>query len=174
MFESRSAGRRAAAVAAGAACGAGLLCAGPSASAAARREWRPYSAKPFVDVGVCSFTVRGDIVRDEEEVRTLSTYPNGKVKWEEFRGPLVVRFTGNGHSVVRDVSGYAWFHYLKDGTLHGRLDGGLSIRVKQGNAGYPAGDYIIHGRFTIVVKADGNRIIHPGHATVENLCDTLA
>ncbi|MEV4256489.1 hypothetical protein AB0J52_25285 [Spirillospora sp. NPDC049652] len=154
-------------------CGAGLVAAGPAASAS-RGEWQPYRAKPFVDVGVCAFPVRGDIVSDEEEVRILSTYPDGRVEREEFRGPLVVRFTGNGHSVVRDVSGYALFHFLKDGTRYARLDGGFSFRIKQGNVGYPAGNYILHGKFSAVVKADGNRLIHPAHATIENLCDTLA
>ncbi|WP_034485341.1 hypothetical protein [Actinomadura oligospora] len=174
MFDSRSAGRRAALAATALACGAGVVGAGPSASADGRGDWRPYRAKPFVDVGVCAFTVRVDILRDEEEVRTLSTYPDGKVEWEEFRGPLVLLFSGNGHSVVRDVSGYAWFHHLKDGGLRARLDGGFSFRIKQGNVGYPAGDYILHGRFSAEVKADGNRIVHPAHATVENLCDTLS
>ncbi|MEV5571836.1 hypothetical protein AB0L06_17455 [Spirillospora sp. NPDC052269] len=174
MFDSRSAALRAALTATVLACGASLAWAGTPASAAARGDWRPYQAKPFVDVGVCPFTVHGDIVKDEEEVRILSTYPDGKVEREEFRGPLVVRFTGNGRSVDRDVSGYAWFHFLKDGTLRARLDGGLSFRIKQGNVGYPAGNYILHGRFSVEVKADGNRIVHPAAATVENLCDTLS
>ncbi|WP_026416442.1 hypothetical protein [Actinomadura oligospora] len=123
---------------------------------------------------MCAFTVRGDIVQDEEEVRTLQTYPDGTVKLEEFRGPLVIRFTGNGHSVVREVSGYGWFHHLKDGTRRARIDGGFSTGVKQGNIGYPAGEYIIQGKFNVVMKAGGNQIIYPAHATVEVLCQTLA
>ncbi|MFC5181149.1 hypothetical protein [Actinomadura harenae] len=174
MFDSQSAGRRAALAATTLACGAGLVWAGSPASADARGDWQPYRAKPFVDVGVCAFTVRADIVNDEEEVRTLSTYPDGKVEWQEFRGDLLIRFTGNGHSVVRDVPGYGWFHHLKDGTLRIRIDGGLSLGIKQGNVGSPAGEYILHGRFNVERKADGNWIMHPAGATVENLCDTLS
>ncbi|RFU37720.1 hypothetical protein DZF91_31375 [Actinomadura logoneensis] len=159
---------------AAAVCGTALIGAGPSASAAGRGDWRPYRTQPFTDTGVCAFTVRGDIVEDQEEVRTLQTYPDGKVKLEEFRGPLVIRFSGNGHSVVREVSGYGWFHHLKDGTRRARIDGGLSIGVMQGNIGYPAGEYIIHGKFSVVFRADGNQTVHAAHAKIENLCQTLA
>ncbi|MEV5571837.1 hypothetical protein AB0L06_17460 [Spirillospora sp. NPDC052269] len=173
MFDSRSTRRRAASAATALACGAVLVWAAPSASAATPGDWRPYRAQPFVDVGVCAFTVRGDIVKDEEEVRTLSTYPDGKVEWEENRGALVIRFTGNGHSVDRDVSGYGWFHHLKDGGLRAWVDGGYSAGVKAGNIGFPAGEYVIHGRFSFEYTPDGNQAIHPAGATVENLCDTL-
>ncbi|MFC4909740.1 hypothetical protein [Actinomadura gamaensis] len=174
MFDRRIAARRVMLTSAAIACAAAATWAGPSASAAEHGGWRPYRTSPFTDTGVCAFTVHGDIVRDEEEVRTLQTYPNGKVKLEEFRGPLVIRFTGNGHSVVREVSGYGWFHHLKDGTRRARIDGGLSIGVRQGNIGYPAGEYIIHGKFTVVFKADGNQIVHAAHAKIEDLCRTLA
>ncbi|MEV4259281.1 hypothetical protein AB0J52_39495, partial [Spirillospora sp. NPDC049652] len=155
-------------------CGTALTCAGQSASAADHGGWRPYRTQPFTDTDVCAFPVRGDIVQDEEEVRTLQTYPDGKVKLEEFRGPLVIRFSGNGHSVVREVSGYGWFHHLKDGTRRARIDGGLSTGVRQGNIGYPAGEYIIQGKFTVVFHADGNQTVQLAHAKIEDLCQTLA
>ena len=42
----------------------------PAAGAATRHGrdgWEPYRTQPFDSVGRCSFTVHGDIVRDEEE-----------------------------------------------------------------------------------------------------------
>ncbi|MEV5576891.1 hypothetical protein AB0L06_43290 [Spirillospora sp. NPDC052269] len=175
MFESRTTARRVALTCSAAiVCGTALTWAGPSASAADHGGWIPYRAKPFTDIGVCAFPVHGDIVQDEEEVRTLQTYPDGTDKLVEFRGALAIRFTGNGHSVVRSAPGYGWFHYLKDGSVHIRIDGGLNVSVKQGNIGSPPGEYVVDGKFSVVRTADGNKTIHAAHAKVENLCQTLA
>jgi hypothetical protein len=152
----------------------------PAASAAdgsaGNRGWEPFRTQPFVSTDVCSFTIRGDIVKDEEEVRTDATYPDGSAKVQEFRGPLVIRFTntGSGRSVVRDVSGYALLHFKQDGGSTWFFDGGGSIGVHLGNKATPPGSYILQGKFVFELSADGTRDIHRLHASMENLCTTLA
>jgi hypothetical protein len=148
----------------------------PAAGAADHSGWQPYRAKPFDHPNNCSFAIHGDIVKDEEEVRTDATYPDGSPKVQEYRGPLVIRFTNtsNGRSVVRDVSGYALLHFRKDGGSVWYFDGGGSVGVPIGNTAYPAGAYILHGRFVLTITAGNTRDFHHVHATVENLCTTLA
>ncbi len=150
----------------------------PAAAVAAGQGggWEPFRSGPFTSTDVCPFTLTGEPVRDEEEVRTDSAYPDGSPKVQEFRGPLVLRLTNtsNGKSVIRDVSGYARIRYGQDGGSVWRFDGGGSISIHIGNPTFPAGSYIIHGRFTLVLNPDGTRDLPHLHAKVENLCQTLA
>ncbi|GAA4496797.1 hypothetical protein GCM10023191_039380 [Actinoallomurus oryzae] len=166
--------RRTFIIAALAASAVGLLSS--AAGAAGTGDWHPAPSEPFVTSGVCSFTMKGDIVRDTTEARTLSTYPDGSVEVEEARGPLAIRFTNmsTGRSVVRDLSGHGIIHYFQDGGREYRLDGGGSVPVRVDSPGFPQGWYILHGSFTVVGHTDGTRIFSDVHATVENLCETLA
>jgi hypothetical protein len=138
--------------------------------------WQPYRTQPFDSTDVCSFTIHGDIVKDEEETRIDATFPDGSAKLQQFRGPLVIRFTNtsSGKSVVRDVSGDALIHFRQDGGSTWFFNGGGSIGVHTGNTATPAGSYIVHGTFVVTFAADGTRDIHLLHATSENLCTTLA
>ncbi|MCO6010708.1 hypothetical protein NE236_37695 [Actinoallomurus purpureus] len=166
--------RRVFSAAAIAATTAGLIA--PATAASATSGWEPYRAAPFTTAGVCPFTIHGDILRDEEEIRTVSTYPDGTPKVQEFRGPLVIRFTNEstGRSAVRDVSGFARLRHRKDGGSVWHFDGGASVRVPAGSRAYPVGWYILQGRFTLIVAPDGTRDFRSVHATVEDLCQTLA
>jgi hypothetical protein len=148
----------------------------PAARATDNSQWVPYRGAPFTTPGVCSFTVHGDIVQDEEEARTLAAFPDGSPRIQEFRGPLVIRFTntGNGKSAVRDVSGYARVRHLEKGGSIWYFDGGLSVRVYIGNRGYPAGWYILQGTGWLTIAPDNTRDFPHLHADVENLCETLA
>lgn len=148
----------------------------PAAGAAGRDGWKPFRTQPFDSVGRCSFTVHGDIVKDEEEIRTDATFPDGSPRIQGFRGPLVIRFTNtsNGRSAVRDVSGYGRLRVLGDGGSVWFFDGGASIGVPIGNTAFPAGSYVVHGRFRLTIRPDGTRDLPHLHAHVENLCDTLA
>src|SRR5690242_9431998 len=96
---------------------AGVLAAGlvvlvaPTASAHDGGDgggWVPTSTPPFdIPAGVvCPFEVKGDIVADNERMRTLAAYPDGSPRVQDFAGRLVIRFTnvGTGRSVVRDAS----------------------------------------------------------------------
>ena len=155
--------------------GIALTLIAPAAGAAGRGGWTPYRTQPFDSAGRCSFTVHGDIVKDEEEIRTVAAFPDGTPRIQEFRGPLVIRFTNtsNGRSAVRDVSGYGRLRTLADGGSVWFFDGGASIGVPIGNTAFPAGSYIVHGRFRLTIAPDGTRDLPHLHAHVENLCDTL-
>lgn len=146
------------------------------AAEASDHGWQPYRTQPFTTSGVCPFTVRGDIVRDEEEVRTVTSYPDGTPRIQEFRGPLVIRFTdtANGRSVVRDLSGHGRVRHRKDGGSVWHGDGGFSVRIFIGNRAYPAGWYILHGRFTLIIEPDNTRDLRTVHGEIEDLCQTLA
>lgn len=77
-----------------------------SAANASPVPWQPYRAAPWTDAPgrVCAFGVATTIVADQEQYRTLASYPDGSPKVQEFRGPLVVRYTNTStnESVVRD------------------------------------------------------------------------
>lgn len=154
----------------------GLLT-GPLAPAAhAAGNWQPSPTAPFAISGVCSFTMKGDIVKDAVEVRTDSTYPDGSPEVQDFRGPLAIRFTNesNGRSAVRHLNGYARLHYLEDGGRAYDWHGGGSVPVRVDGPGFPRGWYVLHGRFEVVGHVDGTRLFSDVHAKVENLCLTLA
>jgi hypothetical protein len=150
--------------------------AGAADGSAGNGGWKPFRSQPFDSTNVCSFTIHGDIVEDQEEVRVDATYPDGSTKVEEFRGPLVIRFTNTstGESVVRDVSGYAVLHFKQDGGSTWFFNGGGSIGVHFGNKATPPGSYILQGEFVLTISADGTRDIRRLHASMENLCTTLA
>lgn len=160
--------------------GIGSLAIAPAASAAgggtAAPKWKPFRSQPSTSTDTCPFTLHSDIVKDEEETRVDATYADGSPKIQEFRGPLVLRFTNTstGASVVRDVSGYALLHFGQDGSSTWFFDGGGSIGVHAGNTATPPGSYVLKGTFVLTISADGTRRIDRIHATQENLCTTLA
>lgn len=147
--------------------------AAPAASAA---DWRPFRTTPFVRTDTCPFPIRGDVVTDKEETRIDSTLPDGSPRVQEFRGPLVMRFTNtsSGRSAVRDLSGYGRIHFFADGASAGYFPDNVGVRIPIGNPGYPAGYYVMHGGVRVTIAADGTREVHAiGHPTIENLCRTL-
>jgi hypothetical protein len=152
----------------------GLLA--PAAQAAGTGGWQPAPTAPFEVSGVCSFTMKGDIVKDKVEALTVSTYPDGSPEVQDFRGPLTIRFTNesNGRSAVRDLNGFARLHYLENGGRAYDWYGGGSVPVRVDSPGFPQGWYILHGRFKVVGGTDGTRLFSDVHAKVENLCLTLA
>lgn len=140
--------------------------------------WEPTSTPPFVIPAgdVCSFEVKGDIVRDRERMRTPATYPDGSPKVQDFEGVLVIRYTntGNHKSVVRDATGSIRVYYLEDGTRISQLRGHNALPIKASNVGFPGGDYITHGDFVVIRHPDGSREVPVRLGTMENLCETLA
>jgi len=139
--------------------------------------WEPTSTPPFVIPAgdVCSFEVKGDIVRDRERMRTPATYPDGSPKVQDFEGVLVIRYTntGNHKSVVRDATGSIRVYYLEDGTRISQLRGHNALPIKASNVGFPGGDYITHGDFVVIRHPDGSREVPVRLGTMENLCETL-
>lgn len=140
--------------------------------------WEPTSTPPFVIPAgdVCSFEVKGDILKDREWMRTPATYPDGSPKVQDFKGVLVIRYTNtsNGKSVVRDATGSIRVYSLPDGTRISQLKGNNALPIKASNVGFPGGDYITHGDIVVIRHPDGNREVPVRLGTMENLCKTLA
>lgn len=142
--------------------------------------WQDFRSAPFTDAAgeVCAFAVHGDIVKDEEQVRNLLTYPDGTPQEQQFRGPLFIRFTNEstGKSVVRDLTGTGWFFFTPTGALqfgHGFQH--MSLGIHKANAGMtPApGEYYLSGTFDFAINADGTRNFTIERGSAENLCETL-
>jgi hypothetical protein len=151
----------------------------PPVSAAAKLPpWQTYrSGSLSYPAGtVCSFTLSGTPVKDEEQYRTLQSYPDGTAELNEYRGPLYVRYTNEstGKSVVRNLSGYGYFRFGDGNASIQALflnNGGISVSV--GNQGYPSGYWVEHGQVLVTDNGQGSRVIHVIHASLENLCRTL-
>ncbi len=167
------------------AAGAALLLAAalgvPAAASAATESpipWQPYTTAPWTDApgAVCSFGVATTIVYQNEQYRTLQSYPNGNPELQEFRGPLYIRYTNQstGDSVVRNLSGYAWFHYGTDGSIDALIASHIGVTVHVGNVGWPAGEWDISGQSEITVSSTGSINVQLIHATAENLCQALS
>lgn len=153
----------------------------PSAQAATPGTpggWLPYRTAPWTDApgSVCTFGVTTAIVEDQEQFRTLATYPDGSPRLQEFRGPLVIRYTNttSGASVKRDLSGYAWFHYEAGGGLEALVASHIAVTVPVGNTGFPPGEWVISGRSEVTIDSAGAIDVQLIHATAENLCTTLS
>ena len=156
-----------------------LATAATSAGATTQRPaptWKPYRSQPFLKHDVCSFDVRGVAVYDKEEVATLATFPDGSPEREEYRGPLYIRYTNvsTGKSIVRDQSGKAWLDVRPDKTRVWRVyNGRISVGVKQGTNGFPAGEWLFHGDFRLTFKPTGAVEFDLIHTTAVNLCRSL-
>jgi hypothetical protein len=148
------------------------------AAASDRGGWEPTSTPPFVIPAgqICTFEVKGDIVRDNEFMRTLATYPDGSPKVQDFKGLLVIRYTNtsNHKTIVRDATGTMRLIFLADGTRIFQLHGNNAVPIKLTNVGFPGGDYIVHGDFVMIVHPDGNRELPVRLGRMENICQTLA
>ncbi len=141
--------------------------------------WTPYRSQGFdAPPGTrCSFGLRGEILRDKELSRTLTTYPDGSIHLQEVIGPLVFRFTNTatGRSVVRDLSGTGLFDRGTDGSFTLFLVGGhMGAGLAPNDPGGPALLYFTGTGHTLVQAADGSRTVIYGHGPVENVCKTLA
>lgn len=149
-----------------------------SAATASEVPWQAYRTAPWTDApgAVCSFGVATTIVYDQEQDRTLASYPNGDPRLQEFRGPLFIRYTNTstGASVVRDLSGYGLFHYGSDGSIDASIASHIGVTVPVGNAGYPAGEWVISGRSEVTISSSGAISVQLIDATAENLCQTLS
>jgi len=149
-----------------------------SAATDSSAGWQTYRTAPWTDApgAVCSFGVAATPVVDQEQDRTLASYPNGDPQLQEFRGPLFVQYTNmsTGASVVRDLSGYGWFHYGSDGSIDAFIASHIGLTVDVGNAGFPAGEWVISGRSEVTVSSSGTIGVRLIDATAENLCQTLS
>lgn len=151
-----------------------------SASTDSGAGWQPTSTSPWTDApgAVCTFGVATTIVSQDEQFRTLASYPNGNPRLQEFRGPLFIQYTNTstGASVVRDLSGIGWWHYGSDGSIAVFVPNGqhLGATVHVGNVGAAPGEWVINGPAKVTVSATGSINIELLNGTDENLCQTLS
>ncbi len=159
---------------------AAAALAAPAGTAEAASSWMPYHQEDIAYAAgdPCPFPVAGTVLEDREEYRETS-WPDGSVKTQLFRGALVIEWTNTetGESVVRDQSGKGLFRYSDDGDPE-------SLTAQNGHFGarLPAGSspsqglFYVGGKDTqVTFNADGTRTLTLGpHGTSENLCDTLA
>lgn len=153
------------------------------AAATSQGEWPPWIPFESEDVTYpagefCEFEVFGEVLRDEEFFRNISTYADGTPRTQLWRGPLIMRFTNmeTGASVDRNASGRSFFEY-------GPGEAFQSITIQTGHfvgrtrAGSdPAqGIFYVSGRWSSLVRHDdGSSTIFLGpNGTAENLCETL-
>ena len=155
-----------------------VVLAVPAVANAASR-WVPFRSAPFdLPAGSrCPFELRGDIVRDEERIRTLSTYADGSPAQQEVHGLLVVRYTNvaTGESIQRNLTGAALIDLRPDGTLARitLVDGHLAVGLGAGDPGGPE-FLVLAGRdFAADFAPGGTRTVTFGTGTVENVCETL-
>jgi hypothetical protein len=149
-----------------------------TAATASSVPWPQYRTAPWTDApgAVCTFGVTTKILVDQEQSRTLASYPNGNSKLQEFRGPLIVRYTNTttNESIVRDLSGYAWFRYGPTGGIDAFVASHIDVTVPVGNTGYPAGEWVLTGQSLVSIDSSGTINVQLLRATAENLCSTLS
>jgi hypothetical protein len=158
-----------------------VLLLGPVAPASAQLpgEWEPHETPPFeAAAGTrCPFTLRGDVVEDQEEIRTFASFPDGSPRLQAIRGPLVMRFTNveSGESVVRDLTGLGILIYKRDGSFTLLLaNGSFAVGLSPTDEGGPAFLVFSGTGHSVRFDADGSRHVRYGIGPVENLCETLA
>ena len=153
-----------------------LLAAGPVGAAS---PWTPSPSSDFeLAAGTrCPFTLRGTVIADAEQIRTLETYPDGSPRVQEVVGLLIVRFTNveSGASVERNLTGTALVEFPEDGSFVLTLLGGhMAIGVPPSSPGGPAFLVFTGTGFSLDLHTDGTRTITYGQGQVENICATLA
>jgi hypothetical protein len=155
----------------------GVPSAAEAATAAAPSPWQPYRSTGFEDKAgdVCSFALKGTPLRDHEQFRTTESYPDGSPKVQEYRGPLSFRYTNEatGKSVVRNLAGTSFFNFRKDGSLAILGTGHLGLTVHAGNIGYPQGEWVLSGGFTVVISP-GNDQVNQLWGTKQDICRQLS
>ncbi len=127
----------------------------PTVAAARQLSWKPYRTGAFESPAgqTCAFTLRGDPVKDREEIATWATYADGSPRLQTIRGDLRVRYTNveSGATVERDLFGVGTIAYGRDGSTTLYLVGPAAVGFKPTDP-YPAGFYALDG-FHVVYTA---------------------
>jgi hypothetical protein len=136
------------------------LSAGPLVADASPRhdvEWTPYRTAPFTSpAGMnCTFALRGEPVRDREEIATFATFADGSPRVQQIRGDLRVRYTNlaTGRSRVVDLDGIGTIQYFADGGTRLYLDGPAAVGFAPSDP-YPAGFYRLDGFHVVYTAPD--------------------
>jgi hypothetical protein len=150
----------------------------PAPAAGARGlDWQPYRTQPFTSPAgqSCAFPLAGEPVRDEEEIATLATFPDGSPRQQVIRGDLRVRYTNldTGAAVERDLDGVGLLTYDTDGGSTFRLFGRAAVGFRPGDP-YPPGFYALDGYHVIYTAPDrAYREMKVDAGTEHDICDDL-
>src|SRR5262245_25658174 len=127
----------------------------------------------------CDFEVFGEVLHDQEFFRNVATYPDGSPRTQQFKGPLIMRFTNTetGASVDRNAWGNAFERFAPDGSFESiTIEAGHFVgRIRAGNQPGP-GIYYVTGAWSELARnSDGTSSLFLGpKGSAENLCETLA
>jgi hypothetical protein len=146
------------------------LIGGPSTSG-----WTPAPTDPFDRVAgeVCDFPVHGVPIVDHVVTKVLATYPDGTIKRDAFKGPLIIRVTNTltGKHFDADASGSAIVDHATDGGQTWYVAGPIMANFREGAGNLPRGLYIINGLYRFEITAGHHLTLTLGHA--DNVCDHL-
>ncbi|MFG1991911.1 hypothetical protein ACGFJ7_18230 [Actinoplanes sp. NPDC048988] len=139
--------------------------------------WVPAPTPPFSqEAGLtCDFAFRAEPVVDEVVTKVLRRYPDGAIRWDAYKGALVVRVTnsGNGRSYDADVSGSAVVEHAPDGGAIWNVVGPVLLGVRAGGGNIPRGLWVIDGVYRLQISASGYRTVTMVHGRRDNVCDHL-
>lgn len=146
------------------------LFTGPSTSG-----WTPAPTAPFDRVAgeVCDFPVHGDPIVDHVVTKVLASYPDGTIRRDAFKGPLIIRVTNTltGKYFDADASGSAIVDHARDGGQTWYAAGPVLANFREGAGNLPRGLYLIDGIYRLVITADHHLTLTLGHT--DNVCDHL-
>jgi hypothetical protein len=147
------------------------LIGGPSPSG-----WTPAPTPPFDRAAgeVCDFPIHGVAIVDHVVTEVLTSYPDGTIKRDAFKGPLIIRVTNTltGKYFDADASGSAIVDHATDGAQTWYVAGPIMANFREGAGNLPRGLYLIDGLYRLVITADHHLTLTLGHT--DNVCDHLA
>ncbi|XVU29286.1 hypothetical protein ACQPZJ_20120 [Actinoplanes sp. CA-054009] len=112
---------------------------------------------------------------DEVVTKVLRRYPDGGVRWDAYKGALVVRVTdsGDGRSYDAEVSGSAVVEHAADGGETWNVVGPVLLGVRDGGGNIPRGLWVIDGVYRLEISAAGYRTVTMLRGHRYNVCDRL-
>ena len=142
--------------------------------------WSDVASSSFVaPAGTpCPFPLSGTVVSDDEQIRTLTTHPDGSPETQKVVGQLVMDFRNDdtGATVRRNLTGNGIFTWRADGSLASLLLEGGHFAAGLG-ATHPDGPAFLvfsGAGHEVTFEPDGTRTVTYGSGPVEDLCVTLA
>ena len=146
------------------------LLTGPSTTG-----WTPAPTPPSDRAAgvVCDFPVHLQPIVDQVETTVLSSYPDGSIKRDAFRGALIVRVTNtsNDRYYDADASGSAVVDHATDGAQTWYVAGPVLAGFREGAGNRPRGLYVINGLYRLVITSGGHITLTLGRT--DNVCDHI-
>jgi hypothetical protein len=123
----------------------------------------------------CDVPIRVEPIVDEVVTKVLQRYPDSSIRWDAYKGPLIVRVTNlaTGRHHDADISGSALVEHTTDGAETWNVVGPVLLGVREGGGTIPRGLWVIDGVYRLHIAADGYRTVTMVHGTRDNVCDHL-